>query len=145
MPTRTARTAWDGNLQEGSGQVELTSSGAGTYDVNFPKRAADEADGTTSPEELVAAAHSACFAMSMSHQIVQLGGTPHTLEVKADVALGVDPAGGFKITNIHLTVKGEAEGLDAEGFRKAAENAKVGCIISKALGGTDITMEVDDS
>ena len=57
MPIRTARTAWNGGLMDGSGQVELTSSGAGTFDVSFPKRAADEADGTTSPEELVAAAH----------------------------------------------------------------------------------------
>ena len=145
MPTRTARTAWDGNLQEGSGQVELTSSGVGTYEVSFPKRAADEADGTTSPEELVAAAHSACFAMSMSNQIVQLGGTPHTLEVKADVTLGSDPNGGFKITNINLTVKGEAEGLDADGFRKAAENAKVGCPISKALSAVDVTLDVEDA
>ena len=145
MPTRTARTAWDGNLQEGSGQVELSSSGAGTYEVSFPKRAADDADGTTSPEELVAAAHSSCFAMSLSNQVVQLGGTPHALEVKADVTLGSDPAGGFKITNINLKVKGDVEGLDADGFRKAAENAKVGCPISKALAAVDITMEVEDS
>lgn len=59
MPTRTARTAWTGSLQQGDGQVELTSSGVGTYSVSFPKRAADDAQGTTSPEELIAAAHSA--------------------------------------------------------------------------------------
>ena len=69
MPTRSARTAWNGGLQDGSGQVELTSSGAGTFDVNFPKRAAEDADGTTSPEELVAAAHSACYAMSLSNLV----------------------------------------------------------------------------
>ena len=67
MPTRTAKTAWKGTLQQGSGQVELTSSGVGTYEVSFPKRAADDADGTTSPEELIAAAHSACYAMSLSN------------------------------------------------------------------------------
>ena len=60
MPTRTARTAWNGTLEEGAGQVELSSSKAGTFDVSFPKRAADEAGGTTSPEELIAAAHSSC-------------------------------------------------------------------------------------
>ena len=65
MPTRTARTAWNGDLQTGSGQVELSSSKVGTYEVSFPKRAAEDADGTTSPEELVAAAHSACYAMSL--------------------------------------------------------------------------------
>ena len=64
MPTRTARTAWTGTLEQGSGQVELTSSQIATYDVSFPKRAADDADGTTSPEELIAAAHSSCYAMS---------------------------------------------------------------------------------
>ena len=85
MPTRTARTAWNGGLQDGSGQVELTSSGAGTFDVNFPKRAADEADGTTSPEELVAGAHSACYAMSLSNLLAEAGATIHSLDVTADV------------------------------------------------------------
>src|SRR6476620_2185557 len=71
MPTRTARTAWTGGLQDGSGRVELASSGVGTYDVSFPKRAADDAGGTTSPEELIAAAHSSCFAMQLSAVIAQ--------------------------------------------------------------------------
>ena len=66
MPTRTARTAWTGTLEQGSGQVELTSSQIATYDVSFPKRAAENADGTTSPEELIAAAHSSCYAMQLS-------------------------------------------------------------------------------
>ena len=92
MPTRSARTAWNGGLQDGSGQVELTSSGAGTFDVSFPKRAADDADGTTSPEELVAAAHSACYAMSLSNLAAEAGGTVHSLDVSADVTLGADKA-----------------------------------------------------
>ena len=97
MPTRSARTAWNGGLQDGSGQVELTSSGAGTFDVNFPKRAAEDADGTTSPEELVAAAHSACYAMSLSNLVTEAGGTVQALDVSADVTLGADKeAGGFK-------------------------------------------------
>src|SRR5919202_6779424 len=111
MPTRTARTAWNGGLQDGSGQVELSSSKIGTYDVSFPKRAADDADGTTSPEELVAAAHSACYAMSLSNEIAQAGGTPQALDVTADVTLGPDPDGGFKITGIKITVRGEVDGL----------------------------------
>mgnify|MGYP000476924345 CR=1 FL=1 len=97
MPTRTARTAWNGTLETGSGQVELSSSKVGTYDVSFPKRAADEAGGTTSPEELVAAAHSSCFAMQFSALIAEAGGTPQSLEVTADVSLGADPAGGDAI------------------------------------------------
>ena len=142
MPTRTARTAWNGNLLEGSGQVELTSSGRGTYEVSFPKRAADDADGTTSPEELIAAAHSACYAMALSNEIAQGGGTPQALDVQADVTLGPDPAGGFRITGIKLTVRGSAEGVTAEKFAEAAEQAKKACPVSKALAGTDITLEV---
>src|ERR1700733_8702678 len=141
MPTRTARTAWNGSLEKGSGQVELTSSKVGTYDVSFPKRAAENADGTTSPEELIAAAHSACYAMQLSALIAQAGGTPQTLEVQADVSLGPDPAGGFRLTGITLTVRGEVEGLDAAQFAKAAEDAKAGCPVSKALTGVDITLD----
>lgn len=135
MPTRTARTAWNGGLQDGSGQVELTSSGVGTYDVSFPKRAADEAGGTTSPEELIAAAHSACYAMSLSKQIADAGGTPQSLDVRADVTLGADSAGAPTITTIKLTVRAEVDGLDDAAFQKCAENAKAGCPVSKALAG----------
>jgi lipoyl-dependent peroxiredoxin len=141
MPTRTARTAWNGSLQEGSGQVELTSSGIGTYDVSFPKRAAEEAGGTTSPEELIAAAHSSCYAMQLSALLAEAGGTPQSLDVTADVTLGPDPAGGFAVTGIALTVRGEVDGLDAAGFEKAAQAAKDGCPVSKALAGTTITLD----
>lgn len=141
MPTRTARTAWNGNLLEGSGQVELSSSGVGTYEVSFPKRAADDADGTTSPEELIAAAHSACYAMALSNEIAQAGGTPQSLDVQADVTLGPDPAGGFRITGIKLTVRAEVDGLDEAGFAKAAQGAKEGCPVSKALAAVDITLD----
>src|SRR5690348_8600699 len=142
MPTRTARTAWNGTLQEGSGQVELHSSGVGTYEVSFPKRAADDAGGTTSPEELIAAAHSACFAMQLSANIAQAGGTPQALEVQADVSLGPDEEnGGFRLTGITLTVRGEVEGLDAAGFERAAQEAKAGCPVSKALTGVEISLD----
>lgn len=141
MPTRTGRTAWNGGLQDGSGQVELTSSGAGTFDVSFPKRAADDADGTTSPEELIGAAHSACFAMSLSNEIAKAGGVPVALDVSADVTLGPDPAGGFQITGIALTVRAEVEGLDDEGFQAAAGAAKLGCPVSKALTAVPITLD----
>jgi len=142
MPTRTATTVWTGPLLQGSGQVEMNSSGVGTYDVSFPKRAADEADGTTSPEELIAAAHSACYAMSLSNEVSQAGGTPNRLDVKADVSLGPDPAGGFRLTGITLTVSGDVDGIDAAAFEAAAQAAKVGCPVSKALTGVDITLNV---
>lgn len=141
MPTRTARTAWNGTLMEGSGQVELSSSGLATFDVSFPKRAADEANGATSPEELIAAAHASCYAMALSGQIAGAGGTPRSLEVSAAVSLGPDPAGGFRITGIALTVRGEVEGMDDAAFVRAAQEAKVGCPVSKALTGTEITLD----
>jgi len=141
MATRTARTAWNGTLNEGGGQVELSSSKVGTFDVSFPKRTADDAGGVTSPEELIAAAHSSCFAMQLSAVIAEAGGTPIALEVSADVTLRPDPAGGLRITGIALTVRGEVEGLDAAGFAQAAENAKATCPVSKALTGTQITLD----
>jgi osmotically inducible protein OsmC len=142
MPTRTARTAWDGGLQDGSGQVELSSSGVATFDVSFPRRAAEEAGGVTSPEELIAAAHSACYAMQLSADIAEAGGTPHSLEVTAAVTLGPDKdKGGFRLTGIALKVRAELEGLDAAGFERAAQSAKAGCPVSKALTGVEITLD----
>jgi osmotically inducible protein OsmC len=140
MPTRTARTAWNGGLEDGSGQVELSSSKVGTYDVSFPKRAADDAGGTTSPEELIAAAHSACYAMQFSAVLGEAGGTVEALDVKADVSLGPDPAGGFRLTGIVLTVSGEVAGIDEATFLKAAEDAKATCPVSKALTGVNIAL-----
>ncbi len=141
MPTRTARTAWNGGLQDGSGQVELSSSHLATFDVSFPARSADDAGGVTSPEELIAAAHSACYAMQLSALIAEAGGTPQSLEVTAEVSLGPDPAGGFKIPGIVLHVVGEVEGLDEAGFLEAANAAKATCPVSKALTGTTITLD----
>ena len=141
MPTRTSRVAWTGTLEEGAGKVELSSSHVGTYDVSFPKRAAEDAGGTTSPEELIAAAHASCYAMQLSALIAAAGGTPQALDVQADVTLGPDPAGGFAITGIKLTVVGEVEGLDEEAFEKVADDAKASCPVSKALTGTTITLD----
>src|ERR1700748_2883773 len=106
MPTRTARTGWTGTLEQGVGKVELTSSKIGTYEVSFPKRGADDAGGTTSPEELIAAAHSACYAMALSAEIGQAGGTPQALDVQADVTLGPDPDGGLQVTASKPTGRG---------------------------------------
>jgi osmotically inducible protein OsmC len=142
MPTRSARTTWTGGLQDGTGTVELVSSGIGTYEVSFPRRAAEEAGGFTSPEELIAAAHSACFAMQFSALLGDAGGSGQYLDVGAQVTLGPDPAGGFRITGIQLTVRGSAEGLSAERFAEIAQQAKSGCPVSKALAGTTITLDV---
>jgi osmotically inducible protein OsmC len=143
MPTRSARTTWSGGLQDGTGTVSLVSSGVGSYEVSFPKRAADNADGTTSPEELIAAAHTACFAMQFSALLGEAGGSGQSLDVTADVSLGPDPAGGFRITGIVLTVGGSAQGVTEEQFAKIAQDAKSGCPVSKALAGTDISLQVN--
>jgi osmotically inducible protein OsmC len=141
MASRVASTQWSGGLQDGSGQVTLVSSGTGTFDVSFPRRTADEAEGVTSPEELIAAAHSACYSMALSGDLTKAGGTVKSLVTEAEVRLGPDPAGGLRISGIKLTVRGQVDGLDNDGFVKAAEVAKVGCPVSKALTGTTITLD----
>lgn len=141
MPSRTATTVWRGGLQDGKGVTELSSSGLGSYEVSFPTRSADRANGATSPEELIAAAHSACYAMQLSALLAQAAGPPERLDVTAEVSLGPDPAGGFRIPGIALRVRATVPGIDAEGFAKAAEEAKVRCPVSKALTGTEITLD----
>ena len=142
MTTRTARTAWTGTLPEGSGRTELASSGLGTFDVSWPKRVSDTAESSTSPEELVAAAHASCYAMAFSGVVARAGGTPQSVDVTADVGFGPDQErGGFMITGIKLTVRARVDGLDAEGFQKAAADAKAGCPVSKALAGVDISLD----
>lgn len=140
MATRTARTTWSGTVAEGNGQVELVSSGIGTYDVTFPRRAADDAGGVTCPEELIAAALSSCYAMQLSALIAEAGGTPRTLDVTADVKFGPDPDGGFRIPGIDLTVRGTPEGLDEQAFVDVATRAKETCPVSKALA-VDISLD----
>jgi osmotically inducible protein OsmC len=141
MAIRTAETNWSGGLRDGSGTVTLTSSGLGSFEVSFPKRIADAADGTTSPEELIAAAHSSCYAMAFSNELAGAGLTPQTLTVTAAVHINPDPAGGVRINEINLTVRGTVTGGDEGAFVKAAEQAKVGCPVSKALTGTTITLD----
>lgn len=141
MATRTARTAWKGSLAEGAGTVDLVSSGVGSFEVSFPRRTAEDAGGVTSPEELIAAAHSSCFAMQLSAVVAEAGGIPETLDVKADVTLRPDPEGGFRIADIKLTVRGTVTGLDGDQFVAAAELASTTCPVSKALTGTVVTVD----
>ena len=134
--TRTATTRWEGSLIEGAGKVTLDSSGIGTYDVSWPARA-EEPNGKTSPEELIAGAHSACFSMALSAALAKQGTPPTSLDTKADVTF--QPGEG--ITGIHLTVVGTVEGVSAEDFQAAAEGAKQNCPVSQALTGTTITLD----
>jgi lipoyl-dependent peroxiredoxin len=139
MAVRTATAHWEGSLFEGKGSVALESSGLGTFDVSWPSRT-EAANGQTSPEELIAAAHAACFSMAFSNQLSQAGATVESLDTTADVTLE-KTAGGFAITGIALTTRGRASGIDEAGFTAAAGKAKDGCPVSKALTGTTITVD----
>jgi lipoyl-dependent peroxiredoxin len=134
--TRTATTHWEGTLLEGAGRVTLESSGLGTYDVSWPARA-EEPGGKTSPEELIAAAHSSCFSMALSNGLAKAGTPPTSLDTRADVTF--QPGEG--ITGIKLSVRGVVPGMSAEDFIAAAKAAKEGCPVSQALTGTTITLD----
>ncbi len=137
--TRTARAHWEGSLMEGAGQVTLESSGAGTYDVDWPSRA-NEANGKTSPEELLGAAHATCFSMALSHALAQAGTPPTSIDTSADVTFKP----GTGITGIALRVSGSVPGITSEQFAEAAAGAKTGCPVSQALAATPISLEVGD-
>lgn len=139
MTTRTAKAHWEGTLFEGKGTVALESSGLGSFDVSWPRRTEDP-QGHTSPEELIAAAHAACFSMAFSNQLAQAGGTIEALDTSADVTLDKTD-NGFAITGITLTTRGRVTGIDEAAFRQAADAAKSGCPVSKALTGTTITVD----
>ncbi|MGP2437253.1 OsmC family protein [Streptomyces sp. JW3] len=133
--TRSAHTVWEGNLFEGNGVVTFDSSGIGEQPVSWPSRA-EQANGKTSPEELIAAAHSSCFSMALSNGLTGAGTPPTKLVTSADVTF--QPGEG--ITGIHLTVEGTVDGLDNDAFVAAAEDAKQNCPVSQALTGTTITL-----
>jgi osmotically inducible protein OsmC len=135
--TRIATAEWHGTLIEGSGRVSLDSSGTGAFDVSWASRA-EEPEGRTSPEELIAAAHASCFSMALSGALTKAGNPPAALRTRAEV----DFQPGEGITGVRLAVSGDVPGLDAEGFREAAENAKENCPVSKALA-VPISLSVD--
>ncbi|MCO5969864.1 OsmC family protein [Actinoallomurus soli] len=133
---RTTNAHWEGPLMGGQGKVSLDSSKVGEFEVDWPSRA-EKAEGKTSPEELIAAAHSTCFSMALSHGLAGAGTPPESVDTRADVTF--QPGEG--ITGIHLTVRASVPGLSAEDFQNAAEQAKANCPVSKALAGTKITLD----
>jgi len=141
MPTRTARTGWTGTLEQGVGKVELTSSKLATYEVSFPKRAAEDAGGTTSPEELIAAAHSSCLAMNLSGVLAGQKLVADAIDVSAEVTLGPAKGGGFEISGIAITLRAKVPGVDAAKFAELAKTAEQTCPVTKALAGTTITLD----
>ena len=139
MATRTSSAEWRGNLKDGSGTFAL---GSGAYEGSYSFASRFEDGAASNPEELIAAAHASCYAMAFSGGIAKAGGTPQSLDVTADVDFGPDKErGGFMITGIKLTVRGRVDGMDAAAFEKAAQEAKAGCPVSKALAGVDITLD----
>jgi lipoyl-dependent peroxiredoxin len=134
--TRTANAHWEGSLTEGKGQVSLDSSGLGTYDVTWAART-ENPNGKTSPEELIAAAHSACYNMAFSGILARAGSPPAALDTRADVTF--EPGKG--VTGSHLTVRGSVPDMSADRFAELAEQAKKDCPVSQALAGTTITLD----
>ena len=140
MPSRDATTRWTGGLQKGEGKGSLDSSNLGEFTVSFPTRSGSP-DGQTSPEELIAAAHSSCLAMNYSGVLEGEGLTADSIDVTADVTLGEDPAGGFAITGIDVVVRVTIDGVDDAKFAEIADKAQSTCPVSKALAGTKITYD----
>lgn len=134
--TSEATTLWFGSLMEGSGTTSLDSSDAGEFPVTWAARSEGVA-GRSNPEELLGAAHSACYSMALSHALAGAGHAPESLQVTAAVTF--QPGEG--ITGSHLLVSAKVPGLTAEQFQEFAEGAKTGCPVSKALAGIPITLE----
>ena len=138
---RQAHVVWQGSLMDGSGSVDLTSSGAvSELPVTWASRT-EQPGGKTSPEELIAAALASCFSMAFSNGLAQGGTPPESLDVNATSSFEKTDA-GFRVTKMHLRVRGRVPGIDADAFQKAAEGAKEGCPVSNALrGNVEITMD----
>jgi osmotically inducible protein OsmC len=136
---RRAEVTWNGDLMSGSGTIDSVGTGAfGPLDVSWPARAEDASGGTTSPEELIAAAHASCFSMALAGGLAKGGNVPERLSTSATVTF----VPGTGITKIALEVRGTVPGLDNAGFREAAEGAKANCPVSKALAGVgEITVD----
>ncbi|WP_243225040.1 OsmC family peroxiredoxin [Microbacterium sp. CIAB417] len=137
MPvTSEATTTWTGSLSEGSGTVSFASSHLGTFPIDWKARS-EGSDTTTTPEELIAAAHASCFSMALSHALSENGTPPERVNTTASVTFKP----GTGITGSHLNVNASVPGLSAEAFQEIAEGAKTGCPVSQALSGIDITLE----
>jgi osmotically inducible protein OsmC len=136
--TSEATTVWNGDLKSGSGTVTLDSSHAGEFPVSWKARSEGSTEVTT-PEELLGAAHAACFSMAFSNILSAFGTVPESVQTTAAVTF--DPAQG--ITGSHLSVKATVPGLNEEDFQRLAEEAKATCPVSRALVGIPITIEAD--
>ena len=134
---------WEGDLAHGTGQVSADTSTAYTdLPVSWASRV-ERPNGRTSPEELLASAHANCYAMALSHILGEGKTPPQRLQVEAVVTFE-QTGTGFTVSSSALTVRGTVPGLDADGFRQAAETAKENCPISQALH-RNVTLSVEAS
>lgn len=134
--TSEAATTWTGSLMEGSGTVAFSSSSLGTFPIDWKARS-EGSDTTTTPEELIAAAHASCFSMAFSLALAENGTPPESIDTTASVTFKP----GTGITGSHLNVNAVVPGLEPEDFQRIAEGAKAGCPVSQALAGVEITLE----
>jgi osmotically inducible protein OsmC len=134
--TSEATTLWFGDLFTGSGTTSLDSSDAAEFPVSWQARAEGEV-GKTNPEELLGAAHSACYSMAFANALKEFGTPPESLQVTAAVTFV--PGEGIK--GSHLLVSAKVPGISEEDFEKLAEDAKANCPVSQALAGISITLE----
>lgn len=139
MSDRAATTDWSGDLTSGSGTIRLDTSQAGQFNFSLPSRAAD-VSGQTNPEELVAAAHSACFSMQLAALLTAAGTPPQALATRAVVTQGARN-GAYLILRVRLSVHATIRGIDADSFQRVAEEAKRTCPVSVALSGTEIVLD----
>ncbi len=139
--TRRAAVVWEGNLLQGNGSFTVGSGAMNDVAVSWPSRVEDPG-GTTSPEELIAAAHASCYAMALSHTLTQGGHPPEQLNVSAVITFAPLPEGGFKVAKSALSVRGRVAGVDQAAFSDFAQKGEAGCPVSNALrGNVEITVE----
>ncbi len=131
----TAQATWSGTLAEGAGTTTLVSSGLGTFNTNWKARA-EGAASTTTPEELLGAAHAACYSMAMSHELAGQGFAATSIDVTANVTF----VPGQGITGVALTVVASIPGFEPDAFAALAEAVKAACPVSQALSGTSVTL-----
>lgn len=140
---RQATTRWNGDLMSGSGTTSGASGALSDMPVTWAART-ESSDGKTSPEELVAAAHSSCYAMAFSNTLAQEGYAPESLEVMATVTFDTQAEGGPAVTRSALKVSGKVPGLSQEQFEEIAKKGEQGCPISNLIrGGAEITLDVN--
>jgi lipoyl-dependent peroxiredoxin len=139
---RSAKAEWQGDLLGGTGKVSTDSGVVRDATIKWSSRA-EAADENTSPEELIAAAHAACVSMALAHGLAEAGTPAQRLESSATATF--DQVGdGFRMTRMQLSIRGEVDGVDADGFREAAEQAKDNCPVSQALSD-DVEVSLDAS